>query len=199
MPKMARATCGRSRLTTSRSAASGGFDPNSSAPPHPPLVRCSGVLRAVSISRRTPAAHTTQGSRKMSSGAFRWGRASHRAKLRAGPEGFQGSACGPLAYWSGAIGVVEHEALFHAAPALRRRSGELDIELPSGPDPIQWVNYVASVVLLSSSFEKMYGRGACGKPRRVRFSIGSAPSSFARRSSAAGLIWAEHRMSTCWL
>ena len=57
-------------------------------------------------------------------------------------------------------------------------------------DPIQWTVVVSCSpsVPVCSSEGTHDGCGACGKPRSWRFSIGSTPSSWCRRSNAAGLI-----------
>jgi len=62
------------------------------------------------------------------------------------------------------------------------------------------VNYVASSGVRSSSFwEKSTGCGRGGKPRSWRFSTASTPSSCARRSKAAGLIWPSVECRRRWL
>ena len=75
------------------------------------------------------------------------------------------------------------------------------VGLRFGHDPIQWTVSLSRLFLGVCSFliEKDNGCGACGKPRPWRFSIGSTPSSFARRSHAAGLIWPSVECRRRWL
>ena len=99
--------------------------------------------------------------------------------------------------------------LLDPAPKTRRISGVPNVHRPetladwlvAGHDPIQWTVSLSRLFLGVCSFliEKDNGCGACGKPRPWRFSIGSTPSSFARRSNAAGLIWPSVECRRRWL